>query len=198
MIKKNGLNIAEICVGIYFIASVFYAYYGDYEYLYELTALSSLLNGVVLIICGILGFCKKHLNIIVNLMALVCITCVYSTVFMDAFKIANFNFEGGFILLHGVNPLIALAFFLFSEKYDFTEKKQLYLRVFLSPILFIAYLLFDLIFYFCNGRFIYGLLPSDLAYLSPIVASVLYGLLVAMGYGFIELKKYVQSKVAEK
>lgn len=57
--KKRGLHIAEICVGVYFIASVFYAYYGDYNYLYELTALSNLLNGVILIVCGILGLCQK-------------------------------------------------------------------------------------------------------------------------------------------
>ncbi len=197
MIKRPGLNIAEICVGIYFLASVFYAYFGNYNYLYELTSLSNLLYGIILIVCGILGLCNKHLNIIVNLMALVCIICVYSTVFMVAFNISQFNFDGGFMLLHGVNPLIALAFFLFVEKCDFTGKKQLLIRVFLAPIFFMAYLLFDLIFYFCNGEFIYNLLPSDLAYLSPIAAIVVYGLLAAMSYGLIELKKYVQFKFIE-
>ena len=49
----------------------------------------------MLIVCGILGLCKKRLNIIVNLMALVCIMCVYTTVFMVAFKISDFNFDGG-------------------------------------------------------------------------------------------------------
>ncbi len=197
MIEKKGLHIAEICVGAYFIASVFYAYFGDYNYLYELTALSSLLNGVIFIVCGILGLCKRRLNIIVNLMALVCILCVYSTVFMVAFNIAQFNFDGGFMLLHGINPLIALVFFLFAEKCEFTGKKQLLTRIFLSPLLFMAYLLFDLIFYFCNGDFIYRLLPADLAYLSPIVAVVMYGLLVALGYGLLELKKFVQTKFIE-
>lgn len=194
MIKSKGLNIAEICVGTYFIASVIYAYCADFSYMYELTSLSNLLNGVILIVCGILDLCKKRLNIIVNLMALVCIMCVYSTVFMVAFNIAKFNFDGGFMLLHGVNPLIALAFFLFVERCEFNGKKQLLIRIFLAPILFMAYLLFDLIFYFCNGEFVYGLLPTDLAYLSPIVAIVMYGLLVAMGYGLISLKKFVQTK----
>lgn len=198
MMKKRGLNIAEICVGTYFVASVFYAYFGAYNYLYELTSLSNLLNGAILIVCGILGLCKRHLNIIVNLMALVCILCVYSTVLMVAFNISQFNFDGGFMLLHGVNPLIALAFFLFGDKCEFNGKKQSLMRVFLAPILFMAYLLFDLIFYFCNGEFVYGLLPANLAYLSPIVAIVMYGLLVAMSYGLIELKKIVQSKFIEK
>lgn len=198
MMKKRGLHIAEICIGAYFIASVFYAYFGYYNYLYELTALSNLLNGVVFIVCGILGLCKKHLDVIVNLMSLECIMCVYSTVFMVAFSITDFNNDGGFMLLHGVNPLIALAFFLFGEKCEFDGKKQLLMRVFLAPILFMAYLLFDLIFYFCKGCFIYGLLPSNLAYLSPIVAIIIYGLLAAMGYGLMELKKIVQNKFIEK
>lgn len=123
-----------------------------------------------------------------NLTALICIVCVYSTVFMVAFKISQFNFDGGFMLLHGVNPLIALAFFIFSEKCEFKSKKQLLTSIFLAPTLFMVYLLFDLIFYFCNGEFVYGLLPSDLAYLSPIVAFAMYGLLVAVSYGLIELK----------
>lgn len=195
--KKRGLHIAKICVGAYFIASVFYAYYGDYNYLYELTALSNMLYGVILIACGILGLCQKRLNIIVNLMVLVCIMCVYATVFMVAFNISQFNFDGGFMLLHGVNPLIALAFFLFGEKCEFIGKKQLLMRIFLAPMLFMAYLLFDLIFYFCNSEFVYELLPSNLAYLSPIVAIVMYGLLVAMGYGLMELKKSVQNKFIE-
>lgn len=197
MMKKRGLNIAEICVGAYFIASVFYAYYGSYGYLYELTSISNQLNGVILIVCGILGLCKKRLNIIVNLTALICIICVYSTVFMVAFKISQFNFDGGFMLLHGVNPLIALAFFIFSEKCEFKSKKQLLTSIFLAPTLFMVYLLFDLIFYFCNGEFVYGLLPSDLAYLSPIVAFAMYGLLVAVSYGLIELKKSIQNKFIE-
>ncbi len=197
MIKKQGLNITKICVGAYFIASVFYAYMGDFNYLYELTSISNLFYGIVLIVCGIFGLCKKQLNMIVNLMALVCITYVYSTVLLVAFNIAHFNFDGGFMLLHGVNPLIALGFFLFTEKYEFNGKKQLRMRVFLAPTLFMTYLLFDLIFFFCNGKFIYGLLPSSLAYLSPIVAIVIYGLSVAMSYGFIKLKKIVQLKFAE-
>ena len=192
--KKIGLHIAEICVGAYFIASVFYAYYGDYDYLYELTALSNLLNGVILIACGILGLCQKRLNIIIRLMALVCIMCIYATVFMVAFDISQFNFDGGFMLLHGVNPLIALVFFLFGESCEFNGKKQLMMRIFLAPMLFMVYLLFDLIFYFCNGEFVYELLPSNFAYLSPIVAIVMYGLLVAMGYGLMDLKKSVQNK----
>ena len=195
--KKRGLHIAEICVGAYFIASVFYAYYGDYDFLYELTALSNLLNGVILIVCGILGLCKKRLNIIVSLMALVCILCIYATVFIVAFDISQFNFDGGFMLLHAVNPLIALVFFLFGESCEFNGKKQLLMRILLAPILFMAYLLFDLIFYFCNGEFVYELLPSNFAYLSPIVAFVMYGILVAMGYGLMELKKSVQNKFIE-
>ena len=192
--KKRGLHIAEICVGAYFVASVFYAYYGGYRFLYELTALSNLLNGVILIVCGILGLCQKRLNIIIRLMALVCIMCVYATVFMVAFHISQFNFDGGFMLLHGVNPLIALVFFLFGESCEFNGKKQLLVRIFLAPMLFMAYLLFDLLFYFCNGEFVYGLLPSNFAYLSPIVAIVMYGLLVAMGYGLMDLKKSVQNR----
>lgn len=194
MEKQNKLNIFKICVGVYFIASVFYAYYGDYHFLYELTAVSNLLNGVILIVNGILGFRKKSLNIIVNLMALECILCVYTTVFIVAFQIANFNFAGGFMLLHGVNPLIALCFFLFAERCEFQGKKELLLRILIAPLMFMAYLLFDLIFYFCNGRFVYQLLPSNLPYLAPIVAIILYGLLAAMGYGLLKLKSFVQSK----
>ncbi|MBS1416480.1 MAG: hypothetical protein HPY94_05005 [Clostridia bacterium] len=108
---------------------------------------------------------------------------------MVAFKISQFNFDGGFMLLHGVNPLIALAFFIFSEKCEFKSKKQLLTSIFLAPTLFMVYLLFDLIFYFCNGEFVYGLLPSDLAYLSPIVAFAMYGLLVAVSYGFNRIEK---------
>lgn len=195
--KKRGLNIAEICVGAYFIASVYYAYYGNYNYLYELTSLSNQLNGVVLVACGILALCKKRLPIVVNLTALIGILFVYSSVFMVAFNISQFNFDGGFMLLHGVNPLIALAFFLFGEKCEFNGKKQLLIRIFLGPAFFMAYLLFDLIFYFCNGEFVYGLLPADLAYFAPVVVIVLYGLSVAVGYGLIELKKSIQNKFIE-
>lgn len=198
MVKKRGLNIAEICIGIYFIASVFYAYYGNYNYLYELTSLSNLLNGVILIACGILGLYNKRLNIIANLTALVPILCVYSTVFLVAFNILQFNFDGGFMLLHGVNPLVALAFFLFAVRCEFNGRKELLLRIFLAPTLFMVYLLFDLIFFFCNGEFVYGVLPAQLAYFSPIVAIVLYGLLVALAFGLMQLKKFIQNKCSVK
>lgn len=193
--NKKGLNIAEICVGVYFIASVFYAYAGQFNFMYEMTCLSNLLNGIILIVCGILGFYKKQFNTLVRLMALVCILFVYLTVFMVAFNLVHFNFDGGFMLLHGVNPLIALGFFLFTEKVEFRDKKQFLLHVFLAPTLFMAYLLFDLIFYFCNGEFVYGILSTDLAYLSPIVAIIMYGLTAAMSYGLIQLKRYVQLKL---
>ncbi|MFA6830590.1 MAG: hypothetical protein WCR67_07840 [Bacilli bacterium] len=190
--------ITKSIVGACIIAIAIWAYADCFELCYELTFLSNFACGAIILIDGILNFFQKKVPALVYEMVMPCILGVFTTVFMELFSIAHFNFGQQMLFLHSIHPLVVLLIFLVATpKLEIKSRKEYLLRVFISPIPFMGYLLFDLIYFFVNHEFVYGLLePSDATALVLIpVALGCYLLMSFLSYGVIELKKFTDRHI---
>jgi hypothetical protein len=187
----------KIVLGILFIVAVIYSYYEIPQYLVEGTCVSNTLGGVLLIIDGILGFKNKRVPMLIWQMEIGFIMTVYLLcAILTGFRIHSFNFEGGFMFLHSINPLILLAIFLFSLRLDISNGKEVLRRSFIAPVLIMAYLLFDLIRHQITGEFVYGLIPNNSSILIVLIFGVgTYISEVVLNYGLIRLKMFVGTKI---
>lgn len=191
------MKYLKIVLGILFIASVIYSYYAIPQYLVEGTCVSNTLGGILLIIEGILEFRGKRVPMLIWQMELGFIMTVYLLcAVLTGFKIHSFNFEGGFMFLHSINPLILLMIYLFSLRLDISDGKEILRRSFIAPVLIMAYLLFDLIRHQITGEFVYGLIPNE----SGVIVALLFGAgayigEVVLNYGLIRLKIFADAKI---
>lgn len=188
----------KVLIGVYFLFSVVYSYYKIPEWLIEGTAVSNTLAGLVLISDGMLMHKGRRVPVFLYQTVVGFIMTVYSlTTFLTAFNIFDkFSFKGGFMLLHGVNPLIFLMFYLFTVRFEEKEKNNSFRKACIAPLLIMCYLLFDFIRHQITGEFVYQLLPND----SNIVLILLFGagayvFEVLFNFGLIKLKLYTQSKM---
>ncbi len=190
------MKYIKIVLGILFIVAVIYSYYEIPQYLVEGTCVSNTLGGVLLIIDGVLEFKDKRVPMLIWQMELGFIMTVYLLcAVLTGFKIHAFNFNGGFMFLHSINPLILLSIFLFTFKLDISNGKEILKRSFIAPVLIMAYLLFDLIRHQITGEFVYGLIPNN----SSIFIALIFGAgayigEVVLNYGLIRLKKFADTK----
>ncbi len=191
------MKYIKIVLGIFFIVAVIYSYYEIPQYLVEGTCVSNTLGGVLLIIDGILGFKNKRVPMLIWQMEIGFIMTVYLLcAILTGFRIHSFNFEGGFMFLHSINPLILLAIFLFSLRLDISNGKEVLRRSFIAPVLIMAYLLFDLIRHQITGEFVYGLIPNNSSILIVLFFGVgTYISEVVLNYGLIRLKMFVGTKI---
>ena len=171
MEKSRKVSIS-IALGILFCGSVLIGYMPIPEYTLELTCISNLCIGILLLFTGI-NTTKKKIKIpsVIYHMWLVTIllVCIISCV-------GHFNFHGAFFFLHLVNPLLFLIYYLVFID-DTKRSKQILLTPF--PVLF--YLIFDYIVGKLRGRFIYGIFEvkeTDFASLLLILCGVCLSLLV--------------------
>lgn len=195
------MKVFKIVLGSLFILSVIYAYWGIFSYMYECTCISNLLCGIVLICDGVFGlFNKKFPNIMYHFV-LPCICGVYliSTLTVTILG-EGFNFSGGMMLLHATNPIIFLLMYLFAkEPLVIKNNKHNLFLVFTSPLCFMSYLLFDLFFYVITGKTVYGLLGDNPNLLIIVLVGIIaYIFMLALSFGLITLKKYVDSKIIRK
>lgn len=114
---------------------------------------------------------------------------------MNAFKIAHFNFDSGFMFLHAMNPVVFFLMYLFTTKLTISSNKKYVVYILFSPILIVLYLLFDLIKYLVTGSFVYDIFSTNMLYLSPLVAIVMYLVLVLATIGIVKLKLYTDKRI---
>lgn len=187
----------KIVLGSLFLISVLYAYGPQPLCLEELTATSNTLAGIVLIIDGILELRDRKISILMYHMVLCMMVSVYCCCsLMMAFNIANFNFKGGYMFLHSINPIVFLFMYLFTTKLNLKDRKDLMVRMLTAPLLYMAYWVFDLIGRLITGSYYYGFLDDD----ASVIIVMLFGIImyvvsVAAAYGLIQLKKYTESKM---
>lgn len=135
-----------------FIFTSILSYWGNFNQACELTFLSNSLTGLFLLIVGILWLCNKHVYqfLFLDFVVLLLIVFVICMVFLKDFSIGG-GFKGGFALLHIVNPLLMLIFYLFFSN----QTKVKFGLIFTALAMPIAYLTFALIFGAATGNYIY-------------------------------------------
>ncbi|MFA6830446.1 MAG: hypothetical protein WCR67_07105 [Bacilli bacterium] len=188
--KELMWPLMKVYSGSFILFTVIWGYMlnGGIGYMYELTCLSNLLAGLLLILNGI--FYQKKIFGFLFILVLACILPVFLvTVVCSIAGLASFNFSGGFFFMHAINPLIVLAFFAFTN--PFTDKKENLISIFTAPLPILLYLLFDLIRYYVVGELVYGLIPTE--YLFPwviiLIALGVYILLASLGWGLLSLRQ---------
>lgn len=192
----------KIVSGVGIIMTVIWGYVfsGGAKYMYELTCISNLATGLVLILDGLFYKSKKmsflYLLILPTIMSVFLVTVVCTIT-----GLSHFNFSGGFFFMHAINPLIILTFYSFTCP-KIGENAAL-IQIFTSPCFMIIYLLCDYIRFVITGELIYGLIPNEYMYawLVPLIGVGVYALLAFMSYGLISLRNWiitVQEKRASK
>lgn len=194
---KTMIQIAKIIVGLFILSTALVGYHFQFTYMYELTFISNSSSGLLLVSDGIVGLVKKRsLPAILYQFVLPCILTVFCTVFFKIFGWFDFNFEGMFFFMHGINPVLVLAMYLFTTKLELKDKKEYFRRIFIAPAMAMCYLLFDYIRFLITGRLVYGLVPAEsLTFgVAALIGIAYYASIAFMSYGLLDLKLYVQKK----
>ena len=190
-------SIIKIISGLLAISTAVLGYIDYWEYLHELTFLSNLLCGIVVLTDGLFGLTlKKRVPVLIYQMPVLCISVVFFTSLLSLLGPHPFRFSGAFFFLHGVNPPVILAIYLFCGKLPDKGKRDYALHIFASPLLIMGYLLFDYIRYTATGYFIYGLIPTEYVNTGSVVliGAIFYVLMVFLSWCFLRLKRLLQKK----
>lgn len=190
-------SFIKIFVGIAILATAIIGYGNSLEYLYELTFLSNLIGGVVLLLDGMIYYVfKKNIPIIIYQMVVLCTNVVFFTGILTLLGWHSFNFKGAFIFLHAINPPLFLIIYMFFTELNIKDKSDYMKRIFVSPLLIMGYLVFDYIRYLITGQFVYGLVNAEsfTAAFALLIGIVFYFLMAFMSYGIIDFKLYIQNR----
>ena len=169
-----------LMTGIVFVVTVCIVYLpsamknGMYEF--ELTFLSNSIVGLLFVGGGIYGFVKKkelpqpiHMNSVI-LLQLVFLICI-------AF-INEFNFSGGYILLHIINPILATVVFFVCTSCKKIPKRKILLTALIFPA---AYLTYVIAYGFSSGYWLYGILnipDKGIGFVMILVLAIAVGILI--------------------
>lgn len=175
---NQTIRITKICtafaLSFLFIFTALYSYWDSFQYAYELTFLSNFITGLFLLAVAILWICNKSVPQVVFLDFTILLLIVFGVCI--AF-IEQFNFDGGFLFLHGVNPLLMVAFYLlFSNQ---TKVRWQFLCTVL--ILPFAYLVFALSFGSITNNYIYFFLDYNtygIMYTVAFIVGILVGIII--------------------
>lgn len=190
-------NIIKILIGITAILSAIIGYRNSLDHFYELTFLSNLSCGLLLLVDGVLCyFNRKSVPIILYQMIILCTNVVFFTCIFTLLGLHSFNFSGAFTFLHAINPPLFLMAYLFFTELKIRDKTDYIKRIFISPLLIMVYLCFDYIRYLFTGTFVYGLVDAEkLSAVTILLIGIgFYFLMAFMSYGLIELKLHIQKK----
>lgn len=193
---KSIIKIAKIVAGLFILFTVFTGY--NFQLSYELTFISNSSCGLLLLLDGTAGLIrKKALPAVLYQFVLPCILTVFCSVFFKIFGWFDFNFSGMFFFMHGINPILVLAMYLFTTKLELKDKKDYVRRIFIAPAMVMCYLLFDYIRFLITGSLVYGLVSTEsLTFVKAAIIGIVYYLSIAfMSYGLLDLKLYVQKKI---
>lgn len=193
---RSIIKITKIVVGLFILFTTFTGY--NFQLSYELTFISNFSCGLLLLLDGTVSLIrKKALPAILYQFVLPCILTVFCCIFFKIFGWHNFNFSGMFFFMHGINPVLALAMYLFTTKLELKDKKDYIRRIFIAPAMVMSYLLFDYIRFLITGNLVYGLVSTEsLTFVKAAVIGIVYYASIAfMSYGLLNLKLYVQKKI---
>ena len=184
-------NIVKITVGSLMIIMVLIGYIPQPEYLVELTCVSNMLGGLLLLADGILNITKKknlpnacYLNVTAGILT-VFLVCMGSLT--GAYQ---FNFKGAFFFMHVINPVAFTACYIFLVN----EQERKIRFVFTGPVMTMIYLLFDYIRGQITGRFVYGFIePEEFTFFYAVIAGiVIFVFLYLLSLGLFVLNRIVR------
>lgn len=186
-------NVVKIAVGLLMIVVVLIGYIPEPEYLVELTCVSNMLGGLLLLIDGILNITRKksfpnsfYLNVAVSIL-MVFLVCMGS--FTGAYK---FNFKGAFFFMHIINPIVfVICYMLFVN-----EQGRKIKFVLTAPTMIMLYFLFDYIRSRLVGKFVYGFVePGELTFFYAIITGlIMYIFMYLLGLSLFALNRLVHRK----
>ena len=196
--KKSG--IVKILIGIMMLTTALIGYIPEPWYFVELTAISNILGGVVLITDGILNIFKgKSLSFVVYMNICVCIITVFLICLGSLTGVYKFNFKGAFFFLHVINPIAFCVCALLFNGYELCSKKKLGV-ILTSPVLMIAYLIFDYVQCQFSNAFVYGFVSPDelMLFDALIVGVVIYGLMCLFALTLLGINKLIHMRRLKK
>ena len=146
--ERNIKAYISIALGILFCGSVLIGYIPIPEYVIELTCMSNLFIGILLLFTGINMFGKKKKipSVIYHMwLVTILLVCAISC-------IGHFNFHGVFFFLHLVNPFVFLVYYMV-----FIDDGKNFKKILLTPIPVMIYLIFVYFIGMLRGTFVYGI-----------------------------------------
>jgi len=184
-------SIISVIMGLMFITTVVIAYWGNFQYVYELTFLSNAFTGLFLLITTILKRRGKEISQILYLDFTVLLFMVF--LICIAF-IGEFKFTGAIFFLHVINPIALMVYFFIYNDMSKISKVVNVLTILIMPF---AYLMFAVIYGSITNNYIYFFLnykEKGIAYSLTFVMIVGVSL-VAIGYGFFYFNRYLHMKI---
>lgn len=190
MIKRN--TIIPSIIGIILILTTIITYLGHFTYLYELTFLSNFGAGIFFIIVAIMNYKNKNIPQIIYL----CFTILLLMVFLICIAfITEFNFSGGLLFLHVINPLIVLLYFAYICNMKDVKKVSV-LSVLIMPLI---YLIFAIIYGNMTENYIYFFLDYKSKGIAFSVAFIfvvaLCIVLISYGIYFLNILLHREHKI---
>ncbi|MGB4659017.1 MAG: hypothetical protein WBI07_07550 [Mobilitalea sp.] len=180
-------SIISVLLGGMFTAMVLIAYWGNFQYIYELTFLSNALTGLFLLTTTVLKRKGKEIPQILYLDFTVLLFMVF--LICIAF-ISEFTFTGAVFFLHVINPLALLVYFFIYIDMNKISKVSSVLTIVIMPL---AYLVFAVIFGGITDNYIYFFLnykEKGIDYSVIFVCIVAVGL-IAISYGIFYLNRFL-------
>lgn len=166
MDRRVAGTAEAVCAGILgllFISTSLVTYWGNFQYVYELTFISNFLSGLLFLTAGIFLLLDKPFPQVLFLDVAVLLLMV-----LGVCIVFQMSFKGLIVFLHLVNPLLALAFcLLFSDQRQ--VKGPLTLTALILPG---CYLVFALVFRARTGNYIYPFLNYPVFGLIPMVLTI--------------------------
>jgi hypothetical protein len=190
---KELKSIISVILGLMFISTALIAYWGNFQYVYELTFLSNISTGLFLLIMTVLAKKEKEIPQILYLDFAVLLFMVF--LICIAF-IGEFNFTGAVFFLHIINPLALMIYFFIYSDMNKIHKIFQVLTVLIIPL---AYLVFAVIYGNITGNYIYFFLnykEKGIAYSVIFISVVAVGLIV-IGYGIFFFNRYLHRRTGE-
>ena len=183
-------SIISVILGLMFISTAIVGYWGNFQFIYELTFLSNTSTGLFLLIATVLARKGKEIPQILYLD----FTVLLFMVFLICIAFINeFNFTGAIFFLHIINPLALMVYFFIYN--DLTKINNL-LKVLTILIIPFAYLAFAVTFGNITGDYIYFFLnykEKGIAYSIIFILIVSIGLVI-IGYGIFFLNRFIHMR----
>ncbi len=190
MVENNKVcGILKIVFGAVMIATALIGYIPlGPVYWVEMTMISNLLGGGLLLIDGILNLKDKSIPAFLTLTVCSGLTMVLLFCLITLATPNPFNFGGIFFFLHVINPILMLISYVFLCK-DRAERTFPYI---LTAAIFTAlYGVFDFIVGHIRGFFVYGFfMPDDLSLAAAaIVEAVVIIIMTLIGLVLFKLNR---------
>lgn len=191
--SKKIIPISKIVLGACMIVFALIGYIPIPADLIEMTCISNLAGGIVLIVDGILYFKGKSVPTYIYRNIMVCLFFIFLICTGSLFGAYQMNFKGVFFALHTVFPILFILIYILLIKDNDTK---LVIKVTTTPVMMMVYLLFDFILGQIRGKFVYGMFKvEELGFGWALLAGVvIYLFLALVGWAFIYFNSVVHPK----